>query len=121
MLQKRLGLLGLVGAGVVLGLIALRAPAPSYVAPKHAQPVAVAATLSGEVPAGYGVRSFTVAGICCQGCCPKLHAALSAVEGVREVAVDPLLHEVTAVVRDDVVTARLTQALTFDEYSVEAP
>ena len=111
-----LGLALVLAAGGVLGTIAVRARERTYVVP--VTPASVPLVLSGTVPDGCVVRAFDVEGICCQGCSGKLHGALSAVAGVEEVAVDPLAHVVSAVVRADVPEAQLETALTFDKYSV---
>lgn len=120
MSRNALGLVLLLAAGGVLGTVAVLARERTYVVPEHEEPRSIPLALSGDVPSGYDVRTFDVEGICCQGCSSKLHGALLAVEGVREAAVDPLKHEVTALVRDDLADARLEAALTFDKYTAKA-
>ena len=73
--------------------------------------------LSADVPEGCVVRSLEVEGICCDGCGAKLFAALTALEEVREAAVDPILGVAQAVVPAGLDTALLEQALTFSKYS----
>lgn len=120
MTGQRLWLVLLVTAGSVLAFVALRAPEPTYVAPQGAQPVAVPLALTQAARPGHVARFFDVQGICCQGCGGKLHGALMALDGVQEVAVDPLRGEVSAWVRADVDDQRLAAALTFDKYSARA-
>ncbi|HEX6882004.1 MAG TPA: heavy-metal-associated domain-containing protein [Planctomycetota bacterium] len=117
MSAQRLWLGGLVLAGATLAFIALRAQAPTYSAPRHAKPVAVPVALTEAPLPGHVVRTFAVEGICCQGCGTKLHAALADIDGVQELAVDPVLGEVTLSVRADVGVEALERALTFDKYS----
>ena len=105
-------------AAVGLAIVVWRAPERAYVAPRDTDPPAhVPVRLSGDVPEGCVVRSLDVEGICCEGCGGKLFVALSAVEGVREVAVDPVLGVARAVVPSELDAARLEDALTFSKYS----
>jgi copper chaperone CopZ len=114
---QRLWLGLLVLAGAALAFVALRAQAPTYVAPRHQRPVAVPVALTQAPRPDHVARVFDVEGICCQGCGSKLCSALMAVDGVQEVAVDPLRGEVSAWVRSDVDGQRLAAALTFENYS----
>jgi len=105
-------------AALALAFIAWRAPERTYAPPRvDAAPAHVPVRLSGDVPEGCVVRAFEVEGICCEGCGGKLFAALDTVEGVREVAVDPVLGVASAVVPSDLDPARLEQALTFSKYT----
>jgi copper chaperone CopZ len=79
----------------------------------------VPVALGGEVPAGYVVRRFQVEGMCCSGCPKKVYAHLAALPGVCEVAVDPILQQVAAVVPAERDVASLEAALTFDKYSAK--
>ncbi len=118
--MKRTGLLVLAAAGLVLGWIAWRAQEPTWSAqPVEVLPDTVPAALSGEVPAGCVVRRFEVEGICCAGCPKKLYAHLAQVEGVREVAVDPILKRASAIVPAGLDVVTLESALTFDKYSAK--
>ena len=60
-----------------------------------------------------------VDGMCCQGCAAKLYAALGAVSGVREAAVDAAVGEASVVLPPDVEVALLESALTFEAYTAE--
>jgi copper chaperone CopZ len=117
-MPKHSGLLALLAAGGVLALIALRANAPTYEVPVHAADIPL--TIQGEVPAGHVVRTFEVDGICCQSCAGKLQQVLAPIAGVERVAVDPLRKEVQALVRAEVESAALVQAMTFDKYVARA-
>jgi copper chaperone CopZ len=119
-MSERRWLLGLCLTGAVLAFVALRAPEPTYVAPRHEAPLRFPLALTEEPLPGYVVRAFAVEGICCQGCGGKLGRALLAIDGVQEVAVDHLKGEVRASVRADVESEVLARALTFDKYSAEA-
>jgi copper chaperone CopZ len=113
--MKQLGLLLLLLAGGVLAWLALRADEPSYVPPRP--PDAVPVVLSGDVPAGFAVRTLDVAGMCCTGCSAKLYAALTEVDGVREAAVDPVVGTAQVVVPQEAPIEPLVAALTFDVYA----
>jgi copper chaperone CopZ len=115
--MKYLGLLLLLAAGGALGWLGLRADAPDYVAPRPAESVPVA--LTGEVPAGFAVRTFDVSGMCCTGCSAKLYAAVTRVEGVRAAAVDPAVGTAQVMVPANAPLAPLAAALTFDVYTAE--
>ena len=112
------GILLLLAAGAVLGTIAWKAKEPTYSAP--VAPENVPFELSGDVPAGCVVRGLDVEGMCCDGCTGKLYDALTALDPVREAAVDPVLERVAVVVPAELDTAVLEAALTFDKYSARA-
>ena len=62
--------------GIVLGVIAVRAEAPTYQAPDPTlEPERAPLELSGDVPEGCRVEHFDVEGMCCEGCAGKLYAA----------------------------------------------
>ena len=104
-------------SGAVLGVIALRAPEPSYVPlDRDLPPERVPVELSGEVDDGCVVRVFDVEGICCEGCGAKLYQALAGVDGVREIAVDTVLRTASAVVPEELEPALLEGVLTTDKY-----
>ncbi len=120
-LMKHAGLLGLLVVGLLLAWIGFRAKEPTWTAPpKEEIPETVPVALSGEVPEGFAVRRFAVEGMCCKGCPGKLYAHLANVEGVREIAVDPILKRAEAVVPADMDLASLEAALTFGQYSARA-
>lgn len=106
--------------GGALGTVAVLARDKTYVAPRASEPAAIPVALAGAASAECDVRTLDVTGICCNGCGSKLYGKLAALDGVREVAVDPLKKEVFALVRRDVPNAALEAALTFDEYAAKA-
>ena len=103
-------------SALILGLIALRAPEPQAAPVEEVTDGAVPYELQGEVPADRVVRSFEVEGMCCAGCAKKLHGAVSALDGVGEVAVDSVKGMAFVVVPPDFEVAELREALTFDKY-----
>jgi len=108
-------------AGVILGWIALATDGPTFrVEATPEPPESVPYALSGGVPAGSVVRTLEVDGICCGGCTGKLWLALHEVVEVQEVAIDPVLERVEAVVPAELDVAVLERALTFDKYSAHA-
>lgn len=118
--MKNAGFLGVLGAGFLLGWIGFRAKEPTWSAPpEEVIPASVPVALSGEIPEGFAVRCFEIDGMCCKGCPGKVYARLANVEGVREVAVDPILERAEAVVPVDLDVATLEAALTFDQYSAK--
>jgi len=108
------GILLVLVAGLVLGVVAWRAKPRDYVPPSA--PGSVPLRLEGEPPDGCEVRVFEVEGVCCSGCAAPLHEALSAIEGVRKLALDPATRRVEVLVRSEVDNERLAAALTFDEF-----
>jgi len=100
--------------------VALRAEPPSYSAPTIAAPKSLPTTLSDQPAAGEVVRVFDVEGMCCGGCAPKIHKALSAAAGVREAAVDFKAGTASAIVKAEVDVAALERALTFEDYAAKA-
>jgi len=117
--MKHLALLLLGLAGLTLAWIAWRTESPDYVAPvaDPAPPDVVPATLSGVVPAGSVVRTFDIAGICCEGCPGKLFVKLDQLDGVEEAAVDAASKRASVVLPADYDVARVEAALTFGKYS----
>ena len=115
--MKHLTTILLIGFGVVLAVIALRAPAQSYVPlDPDLPPEQVPLKLSGNVDDGCVVHVFDVEGICCEGCSAKLYEALAKVDGVREIAVDTVLKTASVVVLQELEPARLEAVLTTDKY-----
>lgn len=105
-------------AGLVLGLVILRAEDPTYVPPaRAAMPEGVPVALRGEVPRDCVVHTFAVAGMCCEGCAGKLYDAVTHVDGVAEAAIDPVLGRAQVVAAKDTDVDALAAALTFDKYS----
>lgn len=108
-------------------LILLAAAAAGYLfatseAPHRTRPDHEGAPTTLASPAGPGevVRNLAIEGMCCQGCAGKLHAALLAVDGVREAAVD--FDRATALARVDerVDVGVLEAALSFEKYRATA-
>jgi hypothetical protein len=119
-MKKLLPLVLLLSSGLALGVVAWRAKAPTYSAPPVVEvPEAVPFVLSGAVPADCVALRVQVDGICCGGCAGKLWARARALEPVREVAVDTVLHEVAVVVPRGFDGGALVDALTFDKYSAK--
>lgn len=117
--MKLIGPLLLLITGGVLAWIGLRAEDPTYVAPVDESPETVPFELSGAVPKGSTVRAFEVEGICCEGCSGKLYAALDAVEGVHEIAVDTVRNRVEVVADSSLGVADLGATLTFGKYTAK--
>ena len=117
-MKAYLGPLLLAGTGLVLGLVAWRAEEPTYEAPRVEElPEFVPATLTGEVPSGWVVRTLDVQGMCCAGCPRKLYGALGRVGEVREAAVDHVLGAAHVVVPEGLDLAVVESALTFGKYA----
>ncbi|MCP3914844.1 MAG: heavy-metal-associated domain-containing protein [bacterium] len=109
-------------SAVVLGTIAVRTADPTYVPPKPEVEAAtyVPSVPSGKVPADHVAVTLGVDGMCCNGCTKKLYERLREVEGVLEAAVDFESAAVRAVVPNEVNVDRLSETLTFDEYTAVA-
>ena len=107
-------------AGSAATVVALRAKAPSYVAPPKVQQATIPFVLASEPAASEIVRVFEIEGMCCGGCRPKVHAAALGVAGVREAAVDQEAGTATLLVGSQVDVAALERALTFDKYEAQA-
>ena len=98
-------------AGLALGLIALKTPAPDPIQARE-----VPRSLTHDVAEGHVVRAFQVEGMCCTGCPTKLREALMGVEGVEAIAADPTTGRVEVEALRNIDTGVLAAALTFDEY-----
>jgi len=106
-------------AGTGLGVIALRAPEPEYVAPTAADVEAHHAApqkLEGGVPAGCVVLTIGVDGMCCTGCTGKLYDRLRATPGFVEGAVSFESGIAQVVVSKDADPKPFVDALQFDKY-----
>ncbi len=111
--MKPLHLALLTLAAAVLTAIALRAPEPTYEAPR-----AVPRHLEATPSAGQLLRTFEVAGMCCDGCSGRLYAATLKQPGLSAAAIrveEGLLEVLCAA---DLDPAALAGALTFDKYTV---
>lgn len=120
---KILPLLILGFSGSVLGYVAAHAPKPDYVAPTPQEieaHVPAPASLSGEVPPGFLVRTFKIEGMCCTNCTGKIYQRLKDSPGVVEAAVsfDKGIAEV--VVPKDADVAKLEDAMHFEKYVAKA-
>ena len=110
----------LLGAAAALAVVALRAPERTYVAPTVAEVQAHAPaprTIPVATPPGCAIRTFDVAGMCCNGCTGKIHARLAAAPGVVAAAVDFEAGTAQALVPSDADVAALAGVLSFDKYS----
>ncbi len=75
--------------------------------------------ITGEVPAGYVVHSFTVDGMCCRDCTGKIYGKLKAVPGVVQAAVNFDQHQAEVVMPKDADVAALEQVLRFEKYTAK--
>jgi len=118
--MRRLLVLAILAAGILAAFIALRAPAPSYVAPEESGAAAFSPApekLRRAAAPGEAVRVFEVQGMCCEGCTGKLFASLTAVPGVRDAAVDLDAGTASVLAGEAVDVAALERALSFDKYT----
>ena len=116
---KLLPLLILGVAGSVLGYIAMHAPQPDYVAPTLKEieaHVPAPASITGEIPPGFLVRTFKVEGMCCTNCTGKIYQRLKESPGVVEAAVSFDKGIAQAVVPKDADVAKLEDAMHFEKY-----
>ena len=121
--MKLITLLFVAVAGVVLGVVALRAPARDYVAPTAADVEAHAPapeSLSIAVPADCAVRTFDVQGMCCKGCTGKIYKHIKADPAVLDAAVSFDRGTVDVVVAKTADVAAIAHELTFDKYTAKA-
>jgi copper chaperone CopZ len=118
--MKKLLLVVIVLSGTATAYIWVKQPAPTYVPPTVAAHVTIPTALTVQPATGECVRVFDVQGMCCAGCPPKVHKALSSVAGVREAAVDFDKHTASVIVSKDLDVAKLESALTFDEFTAKA-
>ena len=117
--MKALPLVALALVGTGLGVIALRAPKPDYVAPTAADVEAHHAApqkLEGEIPAGCAVLRIEVGGMCCTGCTGKLYDRLRATPGFVEGAVSYQDGIAQVVVARGADPKAFVDALQFDKY-----
>jgi copper chaperone CopZ len=110
-------------AGSALGYIAMRAPAPTYVAPTPQEieaHVPAPTTLSAEVPPGFLVRTFKVEGMCCTGCTGKIYKRLKESPDVVDAAVSFDKGIAQVVVPKEADVAKLEDVMHFDKYVAKA-
>jgi copper chaperone CopZ len=121
--MKFIPLMILALTGGVLGLIALRAPAPSYVAPTERYVeahVPAPETITRDVAPGFVVRTFKVDGMCCQDCTGKIYERLKESPGVVDAAVSFDKGIAQVVVPKDADVGSLENAIHFEKYSARA-
>jgi copper chaperone CopZ len=110
-------------AGTVLGIVAVRAPKPDYVAPtpqEIAAHVPAPTEITGEIPPGFLVRTFKVDGMCCTGCTGKIYKHLKEAPGVVEAAVSFDKGIAQVVVPKDADVNKLEDAMHFENYVAKA-
>jgi copper chaperone CopZ len=118
--MKKLLLLVIALSGTATAYIWIKQPAPSYVPPTVAAQATIPTVLAAQPAADECVRVFDVKGMCCAGCPPKVHKALTSVAGVRAAAVDFDTRTASVIVPKDLDVAKLETALTFDEFTAKA-
>lgn len=111
--MRRLPLLILLVAGVVLAAIALRAPEPTYEAPR-----VVPRHLEAAPAAGERLRTFEVAGMCCDGCSGRLYSIALKQPGLSAAAIRVEEGLLEALCAADLDPVELANVLTFDKYTV---
>jgi len=120
--MKHLPLVGLGLAGIVLAIVALRAPRREYVPPSAREVEAhrtAPRVLRGRIPEGCVVRSIQVKGICCAGCTGRLYDRIAGKEGTVEAAVDPETGVARIVIPKAADPTAWVAALQFDEFTAE--
>lgn len=103
----------LAAAAAGLAVIALRAPAPTYVAPR-----AVPRQLEAAPVAGQSVRTFEVSGMCCEGCSGRLYAVALEQPGLAAAAIRVEQGRLEALCDPELDPLELARVLTFDKYTV---
>lgn len=111
--MKPLPLLLLGAAGAVLAAIALRAPEPTYEPPRTVPRQIAAAPAPGQV-----LRSFDVAGMCCDGCSGRLFTAVLGRSGVEAAAIRVEEGRLELLCDARLDADDLARTLTFDKYTV---
>ena len=121
--MKLIPLIILAATGAVLGLIALRAPTQTYVAPTERDIEAHAPapeSIIGDVAPGFVVRTFKVDGMCCLSCTGKIYERLKESPGVVEAAVSFDKGIAQVVVPNDADVGSLENAIHFEKYTAKA-
>jgi copper chaperone CopZ len=106
-------------AGVVLAVVALRAPSRDYVAPTVADLEAhrpAPQALQGEPPADCVVRRIQVKGMCCLGCTGRIYDKVRSAPGLVDAAVSFDKGEAEVVMRKDADPAPIVEAFRFDKF-----
>jgi copper chaperone CopZ len=106
-------------AGVVLAVVALRAPSRDYVAPTEADLEAhrpAPQVLQSELPADCVVRHIQVKGMCCLGCTGRIYDKVKTTPGLVDAAVSFEKGEAQVVMRKDADPAPIVEAFRFDKF-----
>jgi copper chaperone CopZ len=117
--MKILTLAPLALAGVVLAVIALRAPPRDYVPPSEAEVEAhhpAPQRLSSDVPAGCVVRTIDVKGMCCLGCTGRVYDRIKDTPGLVDAAVSFEKGVAQIVIPKDADPGPIVSALRFDKF-----
>jgi copper chaperone CopZ len=106
-------------AGIVLAVVALRAPSRDYVAPTEADLEAhrpAPQVLEGEPPADCVVRRIQVKGMCCLGCTGRIYDKVKSAPGLVDAAVSFEKGEADVVMKKDADPAPIVEAFRFDKF-----
>ena len=106
-------------AGVVLAIVALRAPSRDYVAPTQADLEAhrpAPQSLQGAIPEDCVVRRVEVKGMCCLGCTGRIYERIRSAPGIVDAAVSFEKGVAEVVIRKDADPTPVVAALRFDKY-----
>ena len=106
-------------AGVVLVVVALRAPSRDYVAPTEADLEAhrpAPQALYGEPPPDCVVRRIQVKGMCCLGCTGRIYDKVKETPGLVDAAVNFEKGEAQVVMKKDADPAQIVAAFRFDKF-----
>lgn len=117
--MKLLTLAPLALAGLVLAVIALRAPPRDYVPPSEAEVEAhrpAPQMLHSEVPPGCVVRTIEVKGMCCLGCTGRVYDRIQGTPGLVDAAVNFQEGVARIVILRDADPGPIVSALRFDKF-----
>ncbi len=106
-------------AGVVLAVVALRAPSRDYVPPTQADLEAhrpAPQALEGAVPEDCVVRRIEVKGMCCLGCTGRLYDHVRNAPGLVDAAVNYERGVAEIVIRKDADPAPIVDAFRFEKF-----
>ena len=106
-------------AGVVLAIVALRAPSRDYVAPTPADLEAhrpAPQSLQGAIPEDCVVRRVEVKGMCCLGCTGRIYDKVRNAPGLVDAAVNFEEGAAEIVIRKDADPAAIVEAFHFDKF-----
>ena len=117
--MKILPLAGLGFVGIVLAIVALRAPARDYVPPSVAEIEAhrpAPQMLHGEVPPGCVVRTIEVKGMCCLGCTGRVYDHIQGTPGLVDAAINFQTGVAQIVIAKDTDPTAIVSALRIDKF-----